>query len=110
MPWRGTLTHSLVGQSAQAASIRGLIEKGAAAGKVPAGKPITTTVTVKNTGAAAAAFFADPRKNTLVDYDLVTQLGGDVVGCAFVVELGFLAGRERLSDFPVHSLVRYDSE
>jgi adenine phosphoribosyltransferase len=42
--------------------------------------------------------------------DLVTQLGGDVVGCAFVVELGFLAGRERLSDFPVHSLVRYDSE
>jgi adenine phosphoribosyltransferase len=42
--------------------------------------------------------------------DLVTQLGGDVVGCAFVVELGFLAGRARLSDFPVHSLVRYDSE
>ena len=42
--------------------------------------------------------------------DLVTQLGGEVVGCAFVVELGFLAGRERLSDFPVHSLVRYDSE
>ena len=48
---------------------------GVPAGKVPAGKPITATVTVKNTGAAAAAFFADPRRNTLVDVDLVTQLG-----------------------------------
>ena len=42
--------------------------------------------------------------------DLVTQLGGDVVGCAFVVELGFLDGRGRLSGFDVHSLVRYDGE
>jgi adenine phosphoribosyltransferase len=42
--------------------------------------------------------------------DLVTQLGGEVVGCAFVVELGFLAGRERLADFPVHSLIRYDAQ
>jgi adenine phosphoribosyltransferase len=42
--------------------------------------------------------------------DLVTQLGGEVVGCAFVVELGFLAGRERLADFPVHSLIRYDEQ
>jgi adenine phosphoribosyltransferase len=42
--------------------------------------------------------------------ELVGQLGGDVVGCAFVVELGFLGGRERLSDFDVHSLVVYDEE
>jgi adenine phosphoribosyltransferase len=40
--------------------------------------------------------------------DLVEQLGGRVVGCAFVVELGFLHGREALAGHDVHSLVRYD--
>jgi len=40
--------------------------------------------------------------------DLVEQLGGRVVGCAFVVELGFLPGRGTLSGYDVHSLVRYD--
>jgi adenine phosphoribosyltransferase len=40
--------------------------------------------------------------------DLVEQLGGRVVGCAFVVELGFLPGRETLTGYDVHSLVRYD--
>ena len=38
--------------------------------------------------------------------DLVRRLGGEVVGCAFVVELGFLNGREKL-DVPVRSLVKY---
>ena len=38
--------------------------------------------------------------------DLVRQLGGDIVGCAFVVELDFLHGRDKL-DVPVRSLVRY---
>jgi adenine phosphoribosyltransferase len=40
--------------------------------------------------------------------DLVEQLGGQVVGCAFVVELGFLGGRETLAGYDVHALVRYD--
>jgi adenine phosphoribosyltransferase len=40
--------------------------------------------------------------------DLVEQLGGRVVGCAFVVELGFLPGRETLAGYDVHALVRYD--
>jgi adenine phosphoribosyltransferase len=40
--------------------------------------------------------------------DLVEQLGGQVVACAFVVELGFLPGRETLAGYDVHSLVRYD--
>jgi adenine phosphoribosyltransferase len=40
--------------------------------------------------------------------DLVEQLGGQVVACAFVVELGFLPGRETLAGYEVHSLVRYD--
>jgi adenine phosphoribosyltransferase len=40
--------------------------------------------------------------------ELVEQLGGRVVGCAFVVELAFLAGRETLTGYDVHSLVRYE--
>jgi adenine phosphoribosyltransferase len=39
--------------------------------------------------------------------DLVTQLGGRVVGCAFLVELSFLEGRRRLEGFDVHALVNY---
>jgi adenine phosphoribosyltransferase len=42
--------------------------------------------------------------------ELVEQAGGVVAGCAFVIELGFLRGRERLRDYDVHSLISYDSE
>ena len=38
--------------------------------------------------------------------DLVRKLGGQVVASAFVIELGFLGGRERL-DNPVRSLITY---
>jgi adenine phosphoribosyltransferase len=41
--------------------------------------------------------------------DLIEQLGGRVVGCAFVVELAFLPGRETLAGYDVHTLVRYDA-
>ena len=41
---------------------------------------------------------------------LVEQAGGEVAGCAFVVELAFLAGRERLRDYDVHSLIVYEGE
>ena len=40
--------------------------------------------------------------------ELVEALGGSVVGCAFLVELGFLDGRRRLEGFDVHALVTYD--
>jgi adenine phosphoribosyltransferase len=40
--------------------------------------------------------------------DLVEQAGGVVAGCAFVIELSFLNGRERLRDHDVRSLVVYD--
>ncbi len=40
--------------------------------------------------------------------DLVQQLGGEVVGCAFVVELAFLGGRQQLAAFDVHALIRYE--
>ena len=42
--------------------------------------------------------------------DLVEQAGGVVAGCAFVIELGFLNGRERLAGYDVHSLISYSSE
>lgn len=38
---------------------------------------------------------------------LVRELGASPVGCAFVIELDGLAGRERLRDCRVHSLVHY---
>jgi adenine phosphoribosyltransferase len=41
---------------------------------------------------------------------LVEEAGGVVAGCAFVIELAFLAGRERLADYDIHSLLVYDSE
>ena len=41
--------------------------------------------------------------------DLVEQLGGVVAGCAFVVELAFLDGRETLAGYEVNALVRYDA-
>jgi adenine phosphoribosyltransferase len=39
--------------------------------------------------------------------DLVEQLGGEVVGLAFVIELEFLKGRDRLTGYDVHSLIQY---
>jgi adenine phosphoribosyltransferase len=42
--------------------------------------------------------------------DVVRQLGAEVVGCAFLVELAFLNGRERLEGLDVHALVSYDEE
>ncbi len=44
---------------------------------------------------------------------LVGQLGGNIVGASFLIELGFLPGRERLTAAgvpTVHSLVNYASE
>jgi adenine phosphoribosyltransferase len=41
--------------------------------------------------------------------DLVEQLGGEVVGCGFLIELGFLSGREALAPHDVHSLLHYES-
>lgn len=41
--------------------------------------------------------------------DLVEGLGGTVVGLAFVVELEFLPGREKLAGHEIHSLLKYQS-
>ena len=42
--------------------------------------------------------------------ELVEQLGGEVVGCAFLIELAFLGGRAALEPHDVHALIRYDAE
>ena len=41
--------------------------------------------------------------------DLVEQLGGEVVGLVFVVELEFLPGRAKLDGYDVRSLIKYQS-
>jgi adenine phosphoribosyltransferase len=41
---------------------------------------------------------------------LVSKLGGTVVECAFVIELAFLKGREKLNPYPVYSVLKYDAE
>ena len=40
--------------------------------------------------------------------NLVTRLGGEVIGAAFVIELGFLGGRKKLGDLPVLALLNYE--
>src|SRR5919204_107664 len=42
--------------------------------------------------------------------ELVEQLDGEVVGCAFLIELAFLNGRERLAGYDVRALLQYDHE
>ena len=39
--------------------------------------------------------------------ELVEALGGEIVACAFVIELDALNGREKLSKYRVHSLLHY---
>ncbi len=38
---------------------------------------------------------------------LIEQLGGEVVGVAFLIDLTFLNGRERLERYDIHSLIEY---
>ena len=42
--------------------------------------------------------------------DLVRRAGGNIVGLAFLIELSFLHGREKLKEFDVYSILQYDSE
>ena len=38
---------------------------------------------------------------------LIEKLGAEIVACAFIVELDFLNGREKLSKYNIHSLINY---
>ena len=39
--------------------------------------------------------------------ELIEKLGAEIAACAFVVELDFLNGRDKLSKYNVHSLIHY---
>jgi adenine phosphoribosyltransferase len=41
--------------------------------------------------------------------ELVESLGGEVVGCGFLIELEFLGGRARLEPHAAHALISYES-
>jgi adenine phosphoribosyltransferase len=41
--------------------------------------------------------------------DLIRQLKGVIVGVAFVIELCFLHGREKLKGYPLHSLIQVEA-
>jgi adenine phosphoribosyltransferase len=41
---------------------------------------------------------------------LVEKLGGVIVGIAFLIELSFLNGREKLKGYDIFSIISYDSE
>jgi adenine phosphoribosyltransferase len=62
----------------------------------PGGKVVVVDDLLATGGTAAAAG------------RLVERGGGSLAGYAFLVELGFLNGREKLGDGPVFSLLRYD--
>jgi len=38
---------------------------------------------------------------------LIEKLGAEIAACAFVVELDFLNGRDKLSQYNIHSLIHY---
>jgi adenine phosphoribosyltransferase len=40
--------------------------------------------------------------------ELAEGAGAEIAGCAFLVELAFLGGRERLAGYDVHALISYD--
>lgn len=64
-----------------------------AAGK---GEKILIVDDVLATGGTAAA-----------THRLLKQLGADIVGASFLIELDFLKGREKLKDLKLHSLIHY---
>ena len=39
---------------------------------------------------------------------MVESLGGTIVGCAFLIELTALHGRDQLSPYPIHSILNFD--
>lgn len=39
--------------------------------------------------------------------NLIERLGGKVIGMCFFIELSFLGGREKFTDYPINSLIQY---
>ena len=81
-------------------------------------QPVQRVANVQRTGATAVQLTmekdrfnpAAPTGGVLAGLktaELIESLGGRLVGCAFVIELDALRGRDKLSSYRVHSLVHY---
>jgi adenine phosphoribosyltransferase len=66
---------------------------------IPQGSRVLVHDDLLATGGTASALCA-----------LVERAGGVVAGCAFVIELAFLAGRKQLEGYDVRSLISYSSQ
>ena len=42
--------------------------------------------------------------------ELVSGLGGNLVGISFLIDLAFLGGTAKLGDYPIHSVITYDGD
>lgn len=129
---RGRAVDYVVAAEARGFILGGALARELGAGFVPARKPgklpaqVVTAEYILEYGVDAIEMHADAfadGANVLIHddllatggtaralADLVEQLGGHVVGCAFLAELSYLGGRRRLAPFPVHALVTYDDE
>jgi len=38
---------------------------------------------------------------------LMEKSGGEIIGISFLIELSFLKGREKLKNYPIHSVIKY---
>ena len=54
--------------------------------------------------------FCDDEGETEAAAKLVEELGGEVVKIVFIMELAGLNGRERLKDYDVASVIRYEGK
>lgn len=42
--------------------------------------------------------------------EMIEELGGEIVGISYVIDLPFLGGSEKIKNYNVHYLIKYDSE
>jgi adenine phosphoribosyltransferase len=129
-PWRGQRIHKVVGIESRgflfASAVAYVLNAGCALVRKPGKLPWHTVreVYALEYGEDALELHVDavaPSERVLIVDDvlatggtasaagrLVARQGGEVVGYAFVIELGFLHGAERLGPEKVHALLRYD--
>src|ERR687891_344326 len=69
--------------------------------------PAYFKATIDELAALAAPLRPDVILGAKAKVELVEQLGGQVVGLLFVIELSFLNAREKLTGYDVRSLISY---
>ena len=128
-PFLGEALTAVVGMEARGFIFGSLAAWDLGVGFVPLRKPGKLPYDVQNTsydleyGSAGLEVHIDALDNSdrvlLIDdliatggtaaasCELIEKLGAEVTGCAFVIELDELQGREKLSQYRVHSLVHY---